>query len=148
MKYSSVNNLQDFEFHDSQMEFISYADGKLVVAVKHLNIHKATLQNDFETDMEIALAQITFEGLSVKSFELSKAEKANIADRISAGEKAEQKYISELKHGINIFEFGLLDSGFYYIDACGVEPWFTVQFSFENVTVEWEEYSQKAWYEK
>ena len=92
MKYSSVNNLQDFEFHDSQMEFIGYADGKLVVAVKHLNIHKATLQNDFEIDMEINLAQITFEGLSVKSFELSKSEKANIADRISAGKSRAEVY--------------------------------------------------------
>lgn len=148
MKYSSVNNLQDFEFHDAQMEFISYADSKLVVSVKYLNIHKATPQNDFETDMEINLAQITFEGLSVKLFQLSKDEKANISNRISTEKETEQKYISELKHGINIFEFGLFDSGFYYIDACGAEPWFTVQFSFKNVTVEWEEYSNKAWYEK
>lgn len=153
MKYSSLNNLQDFEFHDAFMELISYQNDKLVLSVKHLNIHKATKQNNSDTDMEIALAQITFEGFSVKSFEPAKQFKADensTADDsviLLEGKEAEQRLIAELQQGVAVYEFGVFDNELYYINAGGVEPWFASQFLFESVIIQWDNYCKKAWYE-
>lgn len=53
MNYISQNRLSDFEFHDSYMKLINYADDRLTVSVRELNIHKGTDQNLYPTDMEI-----------------------------------------------------------------------------------------------
>lgn len=59
MKYTSYNHLEDFEFHDTFLNFSSYMDDTLAVTAEHLNIHKNTKQNTNDYYAEIASAVIS-----------------------------------------------------------------------------------------
>ena len=73
MQYSSTNRLQDFEFHDSKLSFISWEDDRLIVSAKHLNVHKYAAPNHAGADMEISEARITFCGFQLREFEPGRA---------------------------------------------------------------------------
>ena len=77
MHYSSTNRLQDFEFHDSELYFVSWEDNRLIVSAKYLNVHKDAAPNNWGTDMEIAEARITFYGFELKEFEPGRAWKTD-----------------------------------------------------------------------
>lgn len=154
MKYRLENRLEDFEFHDAYFSLI-YADKKKwIVSAKYLNFHKHTEQNSSAFDMEIDCATITCTGVSVLSYKaggaLVKDVNGNIYRKESVlleGTDAEKNFLYQLEKSFTVLYFGAEENNQYYLDACGVEPFFTVECSFENITVEWEQYSKKAWYE-
>jgi len=156
MKYQSTNILRDFEFHDAYFKFRKFENNVLSISVQYLNIHKNTEQNHYPTDMEIEVANITFQGFCVKSFEPGRIWKQDANGKfytdepqiIFEGYIAEEKLLSELRTGITVFEFGTLESGNYYFDGAGDEPWFQAQFLFDSVAIEWDEYRKPAWYEE
>ena len=125
--------------------------------VKYLNIHNGIPQNTFDSDMEIDIAKITIDGLSVKSFEPGRAWHTgepfgnflytDMPLLVFKGKEAEKKFIFEINHGITVYELWKDDNGLYYINACGAEPWFAAQFFFDFATVEWNKYRKAAWYE-
>lgn len=153
MKHSS-SAMQDFEFHDAEFELISCGNGQLVVQATHLNIHWATLQNDHPTDMEITLARITFRDFRAVSFEPGRVWKQDAQGHsypvgpliVYEGAQAQERLLHELHHGTTVFEFAHDGSGVYHLDGCGDEPWFTAQFAFSGMLVEWDEYRGPAWY--
>ncbi len=148
MKYVSENSLTDFIFHDAELKFLEYFNNNLTVSVKHLKVHKLTQQNKF-TDMEISLAQIVFKNFSVKSFGINNNNHLSEGSPVTVeGTDASTRLLSELQHGIHIYELGKYDNQFHYLDACGTEPWFTARFHFDSVTVQWNEYCRKTQYEK
>ena len=65
MKYNVENQLDLFEFHDSEFSLISFDNDKLIVSVKYLNIHKNSLPNPSDYDMEIENAIITFKKINL-----------------------------------------------------------------------------------
>ena len=69
MKYCVENNLDLFEFHDTDLSFVSFDGNELSLSAKHLNIHKNTDENPCDDDMEIDFAKITFSNFKVLSFE-------------------------------------------------------------------------------
>ncbi len=154
MKYTSNNIFSDFEFHDAYFQLISIQGNAFTISVQFLNIHKNTVQNPHNTDMEITLAQITFGNFQVMSFEPGRTWKRDKNGKlytdepqvIFEGEAAKEKTTNELHHGITIFAFGTLENGNCYFDGAGEEPWFTVQFLFDSVTIEWDSYRKPAWY--
>jgi hypothetical protein len=156
MKYQSANILQDFEFHDAYFKFMKFENNALIVSVDYLNIHKNTEQNPYSTDMEIEVAYITFQGFCAKSFELGRKWEQDATGKmytkepqvIFEGQTAEDKLLNELRVGATVFEIGKLENGNYYFEGTGDEPWFQVQFSFDSVTLEWDEYRKSAWYEE
>lgn len=156
MNYQSTNILQDFEFHDTYFKFMKFDNNTLTISVQYLNIHKNTEQNHFPTDMEIEVANITFRKFCVKSFEPGRAWKEAANGKlytekpqiIFKGQTAKDKLLNELHTGATVFEFGKLENGNYYFDGAGDEPWFQAQFSFDSVTLEWDEYRKPAWYEE
>lgn len=156
MKYQSSNILQDFEFHDAYFKLEKFENSTLTISVKFLNIHKDTAQNPYPSDMEIELASITFQGFYTKSFEPGKLWKQDTNGKfyndepqiIFRGQTAEEKLLNELRTGATVLEFGTLENGNYYFEGIGDEPWFQVQFQFDSVTIEWDEYRKIAWYEE
>lgn len=140
MKYCSINQFENFEFHDAITNFISYEDSNMVIGVECLNIHKNVELNPYDFDMEIEYAEITFDKITVHSF--------SDADSIQyEGEDAIKKFYEQITNSITILSFGLEKDNIYYLEGIGGEPFFTMCISFENICVEWENYKKKAWYE-
>lgn len=156
MKYRAENQLELFEFHDSDFSLVSLCGEELTMSARHLNIHKATAQNPSAQDMEIARARIVFKGFRAPTYEPGRAWETDAEGNshpvgprvVFEGKEAEEKIVQELQKEFAVFDFGQKEEGRYYLDGCGIEPFFTMEFHFDSVLVEWEEYSQKAWYER
>lgn len=155
MKYCVENDLSLFEFHDSDFSFVSYDGRDLVVSVQHLNIHKETEQNPADCDMEIDTAQIAFKNFHSATYEPGRTwevgedgESYPVGPRvIFSGKEAMERIVEELRNGFAVMHFEKEDNGGYSIGGCGVEPYFTIEFDFDCVTVSWDAYKKKAWYE-
>jgi len=154
MKYKSVNMLQDFEFHDSLWDFVSYDSGKLIVDVRFLNVHSDAAQNPEDCDMEIQLARMTFYGCRIITYEpgvpgeTDESGKAFPSETIITyiGAIAPELFINELAQGTTVYSFTPTERGTWYIGGSGDEPFFEAQLSFTGITVEWDEYKGVAWY--
>ena len=154
MKYISVNKLSDFEFHDAEFALEVFDNKCLRVKANYLNIHKDADQNQYTTDMEISLAYITFEELNLLSYETGVAWKQNehgefypVEPQIILTDKyAHARFLEQLKNRITVFDLGEKDSNTYFIDAMSKDPFFTICFTFRNVSIEWNEYKKQAWY--
>ena len=165
MKYYSRDRLQDFEFHDSKFSLVSFEplpsyipeiNGcyELVISAKYLNVHKDAAPNNLGTDMEIKEAIITFNGFRINEFEPSRVwkrdENGNLYTDdplvIYKGETARAMFEAELKDSISVV--GITnDNDEYELGAMGIDPYFSVRFTFSSVCIEWDDYSKKAWYE-
>lgn len=154
MKYTSINKISDFEFHDAEFDFISFENGNLVISAKHLNIHKNAEENPKSKDMEIKKATITFKNFYIKS--IKKIEKYEKDEQGAyhpseytylKGDEALHMLLSELKHGLTIYSLGVFEHDVYYLDGFGEDPYFTTFFRFDEVIVEWDEFLKPAWYE-
>ena len=165
MKYSSRDRLEDFEFHDSEFSLISWDkfldeipgnenNYRLVVSAKCLNVHKDAAPNNAGTDMEIKEARITFDGFRINEFEPGRIwkrdENGNLYTDdplvIHTGDKARSAFENELRNTIIIVDISN-DNGEYSLGAMGLDPYFSVRFTFSSVCIEWDDYSKKAWYE-
>lgn len=158
MKYSSTDRLQDFEFHDSEFSFVSWnfpiENQCLRISAKHLNVHKDAAPNHSGTDMEIREALITFCDFEIREFEPERGwqrdENGNLYTDdplvIYTGEEAHSMFLSELKETFRVIGINPKDNG-YEMFASSAASVFSVRFSFSLVEIEWDDYSQKAWYE-
>ncbi len=155
MKFCVKNDLSIFEFHDAEFSLIRFDGCNLVVSASMVNIHKNTPQNSSAFDMEIASAKITFENFHSATYEPGRewAEDENgnsypIGPQvIFNGQEALARIIDELKNGIVVLHFVKGDNCSYSIGAIGIEPYFEITFHFDSVSVCWDEYRKKAWYE-
>ncbi len=154
-KYIS-NNLSDFEFHDAYVLDSCIDENKtLSFKVKYLNIHKNIEQNTNDYDMEIELANLIFEDFKFISYEhggsttyddkgqfLYKEPSKTLTD--ADGFKAFEKVF---KKGFTILYLSD-ENSVCYMEGCGPDPYFILNFSFSKATVSWESFKEKAWYEK
>ena len=154
MTFSVKNDLTLFEFHDADFSFVSFDGRDLVISADHVNVHKDTEVNSSEHDMEIDQARITFRGFDAPTYESGRAWKNDEHGQsrpvdpriIYSGQEAMEKIISELKTKISVYDFRQ-NHGRWFVDGCGMEPFFTMEFDFDSVEVEWDTYKKKAWYE-
>ena len=157
MKYRIENQLDLFEFHDSEVSLVGFDKKDLTVSVKHLNIHKDAKENPHDCDMEISLANICFQNIHILSVEPARAYRSDADGNlytdepqiIFTGKDAEKKFIRELKNGftincIDIRQFG--EHKTIEINTTALEC-FSAILSFSDIIVEWDEYRKKAWYE-
>lgn len=155
MKYCVENQLELFQFHDSEFSFVSFDGKNLVVSVKYLNIQKNTEQNPSGVDMEIENALLTFRGVGFLTYETGRdwktgenGESYPVEKRVVYSEgEAEAKALQAFKKGITVFDFDCKEDDTYFIDGFGIDPFFTVEFRFDSVCVEWDAYRKEAWYE-
>ena len=150
MKYISKDRLGDFEFHDSEWSFVSWKNGDLTVKIKALNIHKDAEQNCTGKDMEIKEAIVTFIGVKDFIYELPRTWKNDENGNsysddplvVYEGDEGVEKFANELPATVMFldktdggYEFGGIGNG-----------WLSAKFTFDGVTVEWDEYEGTAWY--
>lgn len=155
MKYTSVNKLFDFIFHDGELDFESFENKELVISARHLNVSKNAPQNPEDEDMEIEKALITFRNFCLKSIkrvaEYEKREDGCVVaskHEIIEGEKAIEMFLSELKeNGLTVYSLDVFEDNLYYLDAFGEDPFFTSFFTFDEVSVQWDNFLKPAWYE-
>lgn len=157
MKYCVENQLSLFEFHDAEFSFTSFDNNNLVVSVKHLNIHENAKENPYNCDMEIDFANISFYGIQTISFEPMRAYKVdddgnwytNEPQVIYSDKEAEKHFLDEIKNGItiNCIDICKKDNKTYIELSTCAQSCFFATFSFNEVSVEWDKYCKKAWYE-
>ena len=154
MKYVSIDQLHDFEFHDSVWSFVSWENDNLTVKIRMLNIHKDAEQNGSAEDMEIKEATVTFTGIKHAMYTLPrtwyKDEKGNSVTNdplvIYENGEAVERFIAALKQEdrAECMFFDKKDEK-YEFGGIGRE-WISFEFGFAGVTVEWDEFDGKAWY--
>ncbi len=155
MKFCVVNDLSLFEFHDSELSFVSYDGKDLVVSASMVNIHKDTPQNPSDYDMEITSAQMIFKNFNSATYEPGRPWKTGEDGRsypvgprvIFRDRDAMERIIEALQNEISVYHFEKEENGRYSIGGCGIEPYFTMEFQFDSVKVCWDEYKKTAWYE-
>lgn len=155
MKYRVDNRLDCFEFHDCDLTLVRFPDADLILSARHLNIHKHTPQNPSDHDMEIECATITFHGFRLDSYEPGRAWEFGSDGQmhplspqiIFYGQDAEAKLLEEFKTQVTVLDLNRHEEDRWFMDAAGSEPFFTIFFCFDSVTIEWDEYKKKAWYE-
>lgn len=152
MNYRVENQLELFEFHDALFSPVSLDREKLIISAEYLNIHKNTRQNPFNYDMEIDYAQITFTNFRALSYKYASTETTDCNPpsfpfKIISGQEAQEKIFEELENQITVYDFDSIDGSRYFIDGCGIQAFFVMEFCFDNVIVEWDKYKKKAWYE-
>lgn len=157
MKYSSLNRLSDFEFHDTKFKFESCSNNTLCIIATHLNIHKNAPENPFDCDMEIKIAKMSFQNIKVNSLEPFRTYKTDNEGNwytddpliIFRDSEAEKHLISALEEGFPIYflETSNADDGTTIKFSAAFPADFTAVCSFDNVLIEWDEYCKKAWYE-
>lgn len=157
MKYCVKNQLDLFEYHDTELRFVSFENNNLILKAKCLNIHKNTKENPSDCDMEIESAILTFYGYEI----ISTAPLITIVTDSNGntyfdepkeitGKEAENSFLNELKKGSTIFHLDFQrqeNKNISVIDFSYINC-YNIKFSFDSVKIEWDNYSQKAWYEK
>lgn len=157
MKHRVKNNLDLFEFHDAEFSFVDFDNNELTLSAKHLNIHKNTKENSHDCDMEIDFAEFIFAGFHVVSFEPMRAYQVdddgnwytNEPQVIYSDKEAEKHFLDEIKNGItiNCIDICKKDNKTYIELSTCAQSCFFATFSFNEVSVEWDKYCKKAWYE-
>ena len=154
MKYTSTDRLCDFEFHDADFTLDVHDGWKLGVWADHLNIHADAQQNPFDTDMEIDRAYIIFENFNLISYEPGRTWKQNENGELYTdepqithhGDEALKHFTEQLTHSVWVYDFDITSDNMYFIDGSAIEPFFTAYFTFDKITIEWDDYRQQAWY--
>lgn len=155
MKYCAKNDLSLFEFHDAMFSFVSFDGKDLVVSASMVNVQKDAPQNPFDCDMEIASAQITFQNVHAATYEPERewvtgedGESHPVGPRVVfSGQDAIDRIIEELQYEITVYHLVKNEDRGYSLGGGGIEPYFEMEFDFDDVVVSWDEYKKKAWYE-
>ena len=156
MKYRSVNNLNEFEFHDAQMENVSFDGDILTGLVECLNIRKETGQNPSDRDMEIAKAKLTISGIRKLSFEVKPSiysdrdgkERIEGQHAVWEEDEAGEKLADAARYFLRFYYLEVSGGNRCYAEVCGQDdPYFILRFSFDTAVVEWDDYAKQAWYE-
>ncbi len=148
MKYTFTDRLSDFEFHDSEFTLISFENGNLAVEVIYLNVHKDAIGDEFDSDMEIKRAVMTFEDFRVIDFERWRP--ITQPRIVYEGAEADAEFIKALKETIDVSlikekrENGIC---FIEIDTYTMGG-FSANISCKSIRIEWNDFSKKAWYVK
>lgn len=155
MKYRVENDLSLFEFHDAKFSLAGHDGKNLIVSAECVNIHKDAPQNPHDFDMKMSCAEITFRNFRSAVYEPGRAWATDaegnsypVGEQITfTGQEAVEHILAELKNGFFVYHFEKEESGGYSIGGIGIEPYFEIKFDFDSVTVCWDAYEKKAWYE-
>ena len=161
MKYTSLDRLQDFEFHDSEFELIGWEKlgntmDCVTIKARLLNVHKDAAPNNSGVDMEIKEATVRFDNIVIKEYERMRSitfdENGNEIfgepQVIHKGDEARKLFDNDLKGKITVLYLGDNNNGEYELEGIGDNyNGFMVRFTSGTVKIEWNDYSGAAWYE-
>lgn len=158
MGYVSVDALENFTFHDSIAIKGALEGDTVVLTVKQLNVHAGCRENPAAVDLEAGLAVLTVEGLQLRSYTLgaewqvdSQGKKYLTAPlRVYPGSAGLAAFSAQIAHGFRFHDWAVEQQGgqtVHTIAGCGAEPYFEAAFTASRITVAWDTYRGKAWYE-
>ena len=160
MLYCSTNELDKFQFHDSEIKEITLTDENMTWTVAAINAMAKNTQNKNPKDMCITLATMTFENPLLESITFSAYtghdSNSNLIKDVKAITANPEEYVAILTESTEsyCFIYGmdelLQDEDGRYrscfnIDGGAGNFYFT--FTFSKSIVQWDQYSGEAWYE-
>ena len=159
MKYTSINELSCFEFHDANIEEIEFRDRNMVWRLSAVNATKENSQNSFDIDMCIDDAEIIFEDYEIveiifSAYEIFDSNQVLI-ESAEARTAMPDEYVHILSETLGNYCYIL---GMKQIpnkdlrqkvcfDIDGGAGNYDLILSFSKSIVQWDEYNGKAWYE-
>lgn len=160
MKYVSIDELNNFSFHDGELKNIDFVNETMKWQVSGINATVKNLQNSFEKDMCTEDAEMIFENVEIKkivfcgykTFDSNNNLIKEVDDRIASPDE----YIEILSHTADDYcyifsmdELSKIDNETYIVcfnlDS-GVGNYY-LTLSFSKSIVEWDEFYGIAWYE-
>ena len=160
MKYKSVNELDNFQFHDAQIKNILLTDTEMMWDVSAINATTQNTQNDHPKDMCIENATMKFENVCIKNLVFGAYtvhdSDNNLIESVDATTAMPEEYTEILTESTNsyCFIYGMDElqqnpdntySVCFNIDGGAGNYYLT--FSFSLSTIEWDKFSGEAWYE-
>ncbi len=158
MRYVSVDEIDSFDVHDCPVESIALEGGAAALALDHVNVSVDNSLNDRPTDMCTGPARVTIEGFRVEQIAMwamqgYSADGALIRDE-PARTLAPEEYGDLLRGMRNDMARGILYLYSLESRASADERlWanvefmgFDITFSYTRLVVEWDEFTDKAWY--
>ena len=156
MKYTSIDRLQDFEFHDSEIRLVEWSKiGALTLCARLLNVHKDAASNNMGVDMEIKEANICFHNIRINEYELMRSstydEEGNMhfgePQVVHRGNEARKMFEKDLEDEITVLYLEEKNNGEHELGGIGYKNrCFMLRFTFNTVQIQWSDYSNAAWY--
>jgi len=160
MKYTAVDELTHFQFHDAHISNISFVNRDMVWEVSAVNATTSNTQNNFDEDMCVKNALITFENVNIENIVFGAYKTFDSNNNLIKSQEATAaepaQYFDILKDTLQgyCYIYGMEDlpatekvryRACFDIDG-GVGS-FYLTINFTKSVVKWEEFSGKAWYE-
>ncbi len=160
MRYIAIDELNHFSFHDAELQKIDFHDGNMIWQLSAVNATIHNSQNSFDKDMCIEEAEIVFENVQIEKivFGAYKVYDSNQAliESVEAKTANPNEYNKILRNTMSNYCYiysmeespkveGKTHIVCFNIDGGAGNYYLTL--SFTKSTVQWNEYSGKAWYE-
>ena len=160
MLYCATNELDNFQFHDAEIEEIALTDKTMTWTVAAINAMTKNTQNKHPKDMCVALATMTFENPLIESIVFSAYTVHDSSNNLIKDVKAiaanPEEYDAILTESTESYcsIYGMDDllqveneryRSCFNINGGAGNFYFT--FTFSKSIVQWDEYSGEAWYE-
>ena len=165
MKYMTVNELQNFNYHDAQLKAMDWRGRDFVWLSDRINASTENSQNSYPTDMCIDSAEIVFKDACIESIVFSGYKTYGAGGALLKSVEAETAAPHEYD---NILKKTLAPSNFIYCmeeksyvkvkddrfsasfnigggDFVGMG--YVITISFSEAIVSWDKFSGETWYE-
>ena len=154
MKFSSINELGDFQFHGAVIADIMLQDSEMVWHISAINTTSQDKQNDYATDMCIENATMIFENIQIESLIFSSYQVydstntliKDVEAKTISSEEYKEILITPNKNCFTIFAMSAFskneDENVYAarFNIDGEKGNFDLTFSFSKTIVEWKEH--------
>lgn len=160
MNYTSINELDCFQFHDAMITDIQLSGSTMVWEVSAVNAMTTNTQNDNPKDMCIQSAIMTFENAFIEKLEYTAYQVCNsdweIIESVEAVVAKDDEYEDILKRStsrkcyvLSMEELVKIEDNKYHVCFYlnDVTDAFTLSFTFSSAIVKWDEYNGESWYE-
>lgn len=159
MKYTSVDELIHFQFHDAKIQKIDYNGMNMIWEASLVNVTTGNTQNQFSNDMCTNFSVIVFENCHIESivFGASEAYQNGVlvasCEAVTAIPKEYESILDKTPCGYcYIFGMDSLSDGKdgryrSVFDITGGAGSYYLTLSFTKSIISWDEYSGLAWYE-
>lgn len=159
MKYTAINELKEFQFHDAQIIEMKRMEHNMIWNVSSINALTTNTQNDYPKDMCVKDAVMVFEDPYIEKLEFGAYKLYDSNHKLiesSQAVVAKPEEYDEILTGSTscyCFLFGMDDLqniGERYracFDIDGGAGHFSLTFTFSKSIVSWDEYDGAAWYE-
>ena len=160
MKYTSLNELSTFQFHNALFNSIKIIDKTMYWEMSAIDIMTTNSQNNHTKDMTTDLAYIVFDDVVIHSLERTACDTYNSKNELIKSVKniiiheSEYNKVFDNVNSQYSFTYGMEE--FVQINDSQYKTCFNVYSAGENyhltiffskVIVSWDEYTGDAWYE-